>query len=111
MTTMGSFTAKGGEYTGTIATLTIRATIRIVPVQRMTDAEPSHRVFAGDTEVRAAYFVFHKRGVAEIVGDTGRLARGFGPPGEPPRVTGLDSILVREDRIAALYLFLDPSSP
>lgn len=55
MSVIGSFTAKGNEFTGTIATLTIRATIRITPVQRMTDAGPSHRVLAGDAEVGAAW--------------------------------------------------------
>jgi hypothetical protein len=32
---------------------------------------------------------------------------GSGPPGEPPRYTGLDVIIVRDERIAALYVFLD----
>jgi hypothetical protein len=39
--------------------------------------------------------------------DSGRLAWSFGPPEEPERVTGLDVIVVRGDRIAALYTFLD----
>lgn len=39
--------------------------------------------------------------------DAGRLAWAFGPPEEPHRVTGLDVIVVRGDRIAALYAFLD----
>jgi hypothetical protein len=40
--------------------------------------------------------------------ETGRLHWGFGPPGSAPKVTGLDVILVRENKIAALYTFLDP---
>ena len=62
-------------------------------------------------QARLPDFVFHERGDAEVVGDAGRLGWGFGPLGQPPRVTGLDVILVREDRIAALYVFLDPPSP
>ena len=69
-----------------------------------------------DEAVRALHarfpdFAFQDRGSAEVVGDAGRLAWGFGPPGQMPRVTGLDVILVREDRIASLYVFLDPPSP
>jgi hypothetical protein len=40
--------------------------------------------------------------------ETGRLHWGFGPPGAPPKVTGLDVIVVRDGMIAALYTFLDP---
>lgn len=62
-------------------------------------------------QARLPDFVFHERGIAQVVGDAGRLAWGFGPPEQPPRVTGLDVIVVRENRIAALYVFLDPPSP
>lgn len=37
----------------------------------------------------------------------GRLAWGAGPRGERPDYTGLDVIIVRGDKIAALYVFLD----
>jgi hypothetical protein len=36
-----------------------------------------------------------------------RLAWGSGPPGEEPDYTGMDVIIVRGDKIAALYVFLD----
>ena len=39
--------------------------------------------------------------------DGGRLAWRSGPPGEPPRYTGLDVIIVRDEKIVALYVFLD----
>ena len=56
MTTIGSFKANGNEFTGEIQTLTIRATnVRISPVQRATDTGPSHRVYAGQAEVGAAW--------------------------------------------------------
>jgi hypothetical protein len=43
----------------------------------------------------------------QAVQDGGRLAWGSGPPGEAPRYTGLDVIVVRDGKIAALYVFLD----
>ena len=39
--------------------------------------------------------------------NAGRLAWGSGPRGEKPDYTGLDVIIVRDDKIAALYVFLD----
>jgi len=44
--------------------------------------------------------------------NAGRLAWGSGPRGEKPDYTGLDVIIVRGDKIAVLYVFLDsmPSS-
>ena len=43
----------------------------------------------------------------QAVQDGGRLAWGSGPAGEPPRYTGLDVIVVRDGKIAALYVFLE----
>jgi hypothetical protein len=51
--------------------------------------------------------VFQVTGPVQAVQDAGRLSWGFGPPGEPPRVTGLDVIVMRENKIARLYTFLD----
>ena len=39
--------------------------------------------------------------------NAGRLAWGSGPRGEKPAYSGLDVIIVRDDKIAALYVFLD----
>jgi hypothetical protein len=36
------------------------------------------------------------------------LRGGSGPLGENPNYTGLDVIIVHDDKIAALYVFLDP---
>ena len=41
----------------------------------------------------------------------GRLAWGSGPRGEAPEYTGLDVIIVRDGKIAALYVFLDSMPP
>jgi hypothetical protein len=53
-------------------------------------------------------YVFNEIGAAQTLTDSGRQAWSFGPADDPKRVTGLDVIIVRGDRIAALYTFLDP---
>ncbi len=53
-------------------------------------------------------FVFNEIGPAQTLTDAGRQAWSFGPANDPKRVTGLDVIVVRGGRIAALYTFLDP---
>jgi len=60
-------------------------------------------------ELRAAHpsFVYAPHRPPQAVQDGGRPAWGSGPPGEPPRYTGLDVIIVRDEKIAALYVFLD----
>ena len=39
---------------------------------------------------------------------TSSLAWGSGPKGEAPDYTGLDVVIVRDGKIAALYVFLNP---
>jgi len=39
--------------------------------------------------------------------NAGRLAWGSGPRGEAPDYTGMDVIIVRDDKISTLYVFLD----
>jgi hypothetical protein len=53
-------------------------------------------------------YVFNEVGSAQTRTDSGRMAWSFGPADDPKRITGLDVIVVRGDRIAALYTFLDP---
>jgi ketosteroid isomerase-like protein len=48
------------------------------------------------------------RAPEELQGSAGRLAWISGKPGEPPAYAGTDIIIVRDGRIAALYLFFDP---
>jgi SnoaL-like domain len=52
-------------------------------------------------------FVYTPHRPPQAVQDGGRLAWGSGPPGEPPSYTGVDVIIVRDGKIAALYVFLD----
>ena len=43
----------------------------------------------------------------EVVGDAGRVRWVEGSPGKPPVVAGTDFIIVRDGKIAAVYLFFD----
>lgn len=52
-------------------------------------------------------FIFAPIGAPQAFYDVGRLVWGHGPVGEPPKVTGLDVVTVRDGRIAALYAFID----
>ncbi len=46
-------------------------------------------------------------GAPQAFYDVGRQAWGHGPVGEPPKVTGLDVVTVRDGRIVVLYAFID----
>ena len=43
----------------------------------------------------------------QVLHNSGRLAWGSGPTGEAPVYTGVDFIIARDGKIAALYVFLD----
>ena len=63
--------------------------------------------FAGDLRATHPHFVYTPQGRPQALHDAGRLAWGSGPRGETPDYTGLDVIIVRDGKIAALYVFLD----
>jgi hypothetical protein len=63
--------------------------------------------FAGDLRATHPHFVYAPHGEPQALHNAGRLAWGSGPRGEEPNYTGLDVIIVRGDKIAALYVFLD----
>ena len=52
----------------------------------------------------------HFRLQAQALHNAGRLAWGSRPRGGPPNYTGLDVVIVREGKIAALYVFLDSAA-
>jgi hypothetical protein len=52
--------------------------------------------------------VYTPHGAAQVLHNSGRLAWGSGPKGEAPAYTGVDFIIVRDGKIAALYVYLDP---
>jgi hypothetical protein len=68
--------------------------------------------FAGDLRSTRPHFAYTPHGDPQALRNTGRLSWGSGQRGEAPDYTGLDVIIVRGDKIAALYVFLDlmPSS-
>ena len=63
--------------------------------------------FAGDLRSMHPHYVYTPFGAPRVLHDSARLAWGSGPRGEPPRYTGEDFILVRNGKIAALYIYLD----
>ena len=55
-------------------------------------------------------FVFRAVGPAQVNHDLGRLRWQLGPAGAPPVVTGTDIAVFEQERIRALYTFLDERS-
>jgi hypothetical protein len=53
-------------------------------------------------------FVFTERGEIMAFHGVGKLGWGFGPPGAEAVVTGIDVLVIKGDKIGALYTFLDP---
>jgi hypothetical protein len=64
--------------------------------------------FAGELRATHPHFAYTPHGEPQALHDAGILAWGSGPKGESPEYTGLDVIVVRENKIAALYVFLNP---
>ena|SRR5258708_6714169 len=64
--------------------------------------------FSGDLRATHPSFVYTPQGEAQVLHNGAILAWSSGPQGEDPEYTGLDFIIVREGRIAALYVFLNP---
>ena len=53
-------------------------------------------------------FTFSERGELQAFNGVGKLDWGFGPAGEKPIITGIDVLVMKRDKIGALYTFLDP---
>jgi hypothetical protein len=66
--------------------------------------------FAGDLRATHTHYVYTPHGAPQVLHDAGRIAWGSGPRDEPPEYTGWDVIIVRDGRIAALYVFLDEAT-
>jgi len=78
--------------------------------------DPSKGVYRGRAEIdrvagaiRATHPDFRYQPITEPeeVGNGGRIQWVSGRPGEAPAYAGTDFIIVRDGRIAALYLFFD----
>ena len=63
--------------------------------------------FAGDLRAMHPHYVYTPHGAPQVLHNSGRLAWGSGPQGEAPRYTGMDFIIARDGKIAALYVYLD----
>jgi SnoaL-like domain len=63
--------------------------------------------FAGDLRATHPHFVYTPHGAPQVLHNSGRLAWGSGPKGETPEYTGVDFIIARDGKIAALYVYLD----
>jgi len=63
--------------------------------------------FAGDLRAMHPHFVYTAHGAPQVLHNSGRLAWGSGPKGGTPAYTGVDFIIVRDGKIAALYVYLD----
>jgi hypothetical protein len=66
--------------------------------------------FAGDLRATHPHFVYTPHGKPQVLHNAGRVAWSSGPRDEAPEYTGWDVIIVRDGRIAALYVFLDDST-
>ncbi|UGY01127.1 nuclear transport factor 2 family protein [Bradyrhizobium quebecense] len=63
--------------------------------------------FAGDLRATHPHFVYTPHGAPQALHNSGRLAWGSEPKGETPVYTGVDFIIARDGKIAALYVYLD----
>jgi hypothetical protein len=63
--------------------------------------------FAGELRATHPDFVYTEHGAPQVLHHSGRIAWGSGPKGETPAYTGVDFIIARDGKIAALYVFLD----
>lgn len=63
--------------------------------------------FAGELRAIHPHFAYTPVGEPQTLHNAGRLAWSSGVPGEAPDYTGVDVIIVRDGKIAALYVFLD----
>ena len=63
--------------------------------------------FAGELRATHPHFVYTPHGEPQALHNAGLLSWGSGLAGEKPDYTGTDVIIVRGDKIAALYAFLD----
>src|SRR6201985_2790501 len=63
--------------------------------------------FAGDLRATHPHFVYTPHGEPQALHNAGRLAWESGPRGAAPDYPGLDVIIVRDGKMAALYVVPD----
>lgn len=89
-----------------IAELYTEDCVVLLPIGRYVGHDALDQI-AGELRAGHPTFVYVPHSAPQVVQDGGRIAWGSGPLGEPPAYTGLDMIIVRDEKIAALYVFLD----
>jgi hypothetical protein len=96
-----------------------RAAINDIYTEDVVFYDPNKGVYRGRDEIdriagviKATHPDFSYQPIAEPeeVGDGGRVPWVSGRPGEAPEYAGTDFIIVRDGRIAAIYLFFDKLS-
>ena len=55
-------------------------------------------------------YVFSARGPGQSMHGVGRLPWSYGPPDDPQRMTGTDVGVMKDGKLTALYVFIDPPS-
>jgi hypothetical protein len=55
-------------------------------------------------------FVFTERREIQAYNGVGKLDWGFGPAGTKAILTGIDVLVMKGDKISALYTFIDPTA-
>ena len=65
--------------------------------------------FAGDLRATHPLFAYTPKGEPQVLHDAGIIAWDSGAAGEAPEYSGIDLVIMRGDRIAALYVFLNPN--
>lgn len=76
----------------------------------IVDGQEAIDTFAGDLRATHPHFIYTPHGEPQVLHNAGRLAWGSGPRDQTPEYTGWDVIIVRDGRIAALYVFLDEAT-
>jgi uncharacterized protein (DUF736 family) len=59
---IGTLTKKDSGFEGAVATLTLKAKIAILPIEKASDQAPDFRVYAGNAEIGAAWSAKSKAG-------------------------------------------------
>ena len=62
MAIIGNFTKQDANFTGTLATLTVKAKVTIAAVEKNGEKAPDFRVYAGTAEIGAAWSQTSKEG-------------------------------------------------
>jgi uncharacterized protein (DUF736 family) len=66
MAIIGNFSKQDGAFTGSVTTLTLKAKVSISPVEKTGEKAPDFRVYAGTTEIGAAWSQTSKEGNAYL---------------------------------------------